>query len=119
VRYKKGAEPTLNVDARSIPLRAVNTSEALHALMRRENFEETSLRDAHGDCADWSYKGQCFTNSVYMWSTCPKSCTDTAPDADPACRQWAREGQCEQNAKFMAESCLSSCHAAETRKHEL
>lgn len=119
VRYKKGVEPTLKIDARSLPLRAVNTSEALHALMRHEGFEETSLRDTHGDCADWSYKGQCFTNPVYMWPTCPKSCADAAPDTDPLCSQWASEGQCEQNAEFMVESCLSSCHATETHKHEL
>lgn len=97
------------VGAAATPLRPVNTSEALHALLRREGFAETAARDTHPDCADWAYKGQCHTNPGYMRRTCAKACADVEPDTDPRCGAWAADGQCTANAPFMSAECARSC----------
>ena len=109
VHFLPGANPVLRVGTRKIALKGYDTTDALHALMRKEGFQETSLRDTQRSCADWAYKGQCYVNRAYMLATCPKSCTDVNPDTDAQCPAWAVDGKCKSNPVFMGASCSASC----------
>ena len=110
VKFLQGAEPVLHVaGGRTVPLRGNATPEALNALVRSEGFALASATDAHVDCVDWSYKGQCYVNPDFMRSECAKSCADVEADAHRDCAYWASSGQCVANAEYMAETCSTSC----------
>ena len=118
VKYTQGAEPTLNVEGRSIDLRPyIETTETIHQFLQVEQFVTQDLRDGHKDCPDWAFKGSCYTNAAYMLTTCPKSCNDINPDMHNECFMWANRGECVSNAVFMAEFCSTSC--VQTVKNEL
>lgn len=109
VKFLHGAEPTLHVSGgESVPLRAHTD---LHAVVRAHGFALATLTDAQPECVEWAFKGECYTNAVFMQQQCTKSCADVTPDRDPSCAAWARAGECVSNAAFMSETCSTACGA--------
>lgn len=73
-------------------------------------------------CAEWTAKGECGRNSIFMHKQCAASCGTCEQLADNGgaqpvvtdgqaerCRNWAASGECRRNPRYMREKCQDAC----------
>lgn len=60
-------------------------------------------------CNAWAQEGECYSNAVFMWTTCEAACKSVPKDTHSECHNWANKDECEKNAVFMKSGCGRAC----------